>query len=152
MQTYETIQAFLAEIIADSDNFIVAQYCLPGNAYQFFIDADTSFDLTKAVSATRRLRKKIEDAGLHPDGDYTLEISSPGIDIPLVMTRQYLKNIGRLLEVETTNEAEKPVIGRLTKADDQQIQLEITDKKKKTTTEQIFSYQQIKQSTVQIEF
>ena len=36
---------------------------------------------------------------MFPDGDFSLEVSSPGLDEPLKLHRQYLKNIGRFVEV-----------------------------------------------------
>ena len=35
------------------------------------------------------------------EGTFNLEVSSPGIDKPISLPRQYKKNIGRKLEVET---------------------------------------------------
>ena len=40
-------------------------------------------------------------------GEYALEVSSPGIDQPLVLTRQYIKNIDRTLKVQFKDGAEK---------------------------------------------
>ncbi|MEI9935533.1 MAG: hypothetical protein WDM71_11945 [Ferruginibacter sp.] len=34
-----------------------------------------------------------------PDGIFSLEVSSPGIEEPLKILRQYKKNIGRKIEV-----------------------------------------------------
>jgi ribosome maturation factor RimP len=36
---------------------------------------------------------------MFPGGDFSLEISSPGLDEPLKLHRQYVKNIGRFVEV-----------------------------------------------------
>jgi ribosome maturation factor RimP len=36
---------------------------------------------------------------MYPNGDFSLEVSSPGLDEPLKLHRQYLKNINRNVEV-----------------------------------------------------
>jgi ribosome maturation factor RimP len=152
MNNFEIIKGYLAEILEDTDCFLVKTHNLPGNVYHFFIDADTSFDLKKSVSTTRQLRKKIEEAGLFPEGDFSMEISSPGLDEPLSSHRQYLKNIGRLLRVSFTDAEQKPLEGRLKEVSETEIVLETTDKKKKTSTSHTIEFIQIKQAIIQIEF
>ena len=44
-------------------------------------------------------RAEIEEKDLI-GGKYTLEVSSPGLDFPITLHRQYLKNVGRSLSVE----------------------------------------------------
>ena len=41
----------------------------------------------------------IEEAAIYPEGDFSLEVSSPGITEPLKLQRQYTKNIGRDVEI-----------------------------------------------------
>ncbi len=41
----------------------------------------------------------IEESGLVPPDDFSLEVSSPGLDEPLKLYRQYKKNVGRKVEV-----------------------------------------------------
>ena len=88
----------------------------------------------------------------YPEGDYSLEISSPGVDEPLKMMRQYKKNIGRKLEVLLNVEDSLPIEGRLTALDEIELTLEIDQKK--TTEKKIekILFNQIKSATVLIEF
>jgi len=51
------------------------------------------------VQYNRKLYKDIEENGFFPNGDFSLEVSSPGLDEPLKLHRQYLKNVGRNVEV-----------------------------------------------------
>ena len=152
MNNFDTIKQFVQDILEGSDSFIVSDHHLPGNGFKFLIDADTSFDIKRCVSTTRQLRKKIEDAALFPEGDFTMEISSPGVDEPLKQFRQYVKNIGRLVKVDFVDAEEKPIIGRLKRTEEAEIELEITDKKKKTVTAVVVPFEKIKQTIVQIEF
>ncbi len=60
------------------------------------------------------------------DGSYKLELSSPGIKRPLTMPAQYRKNVGRTLRVRFESDGgEEIVVGDLTDADDEEIELEL---------------------------
>ena len=94
----------------------------------------------------------IEEAGIYPEGEYSMEVSSPGIDEPLMLHRQYLKNIGRSVEITSTDGSIRE--GKLLAANETDISLEqITGKGKKAITETvIIPFTQIKTTTVQIQF
>ena len=77
-------------------------------------------------------------------GKYTLEVSSPGLDFPLLLHRQYVKNIGRTLEVET-NEGEK-LEGTLLKVNEETIELNFKNES------QSLKFEEIKQSKVKVSF
>jgi ribosome maturation factor RimP len=152
MANFDTIKTIVESLIDDTDAFIVDSKVTPGNNFKFFIDADSGFDLKRCVSVTRQLRKQIEEKELYPEGNFTLEVSSPGIDEPLKFLRQYHKNIGRLLEITFNDIEQKPIVGRLKGVEEEAINIELTDKKKKISTEQNIEFQQIKKAIIQIEF
>ena len=54
--------------------------------------------------------------------DFSLEVTSYGASNPLIMTRQYAKNIGRTLSVKLQSDTK--IEGELTHADDSKITLE----------------------------
>jgi len=83
----------------NGDYFLVELRVKPGNNIQVILDADSGVSIDKCVAYNRRLYKQIEEAGIFPDGDFALEVSSAGVDEPLKMDRQYRKNIGRQVEV-----------------------------------------------------
>jgi ribosome maturation factor RimP len=66
--------------------------------------------------------------------------------------RQFVKNVGRLVLIEFNNEETKALEGRLKVVTEENITIEITDKKKKTSTEHIIALADAKSVTVQIEF
>jgi len=94
----------------------------------------------------------IEESNLYPDGDFSLEVSSPGLDEPLKMHRQYVKNIGRTVEVLFEDGSKKE--GKLITVTDADILLEHTEGKgKKAITQQlVIPFNHIKSTTVQIKF
>lgn len=90
------VQALLAD---DTDYFLVEVKIRPTNNVKIFIDGDKGVSIEKCITWNRALHKQIEEAGIFPNGDFSLEVSSPGLDEPLKMLRQYRKNIGRPVEV-----------------------------------------------------
>lgn len=141
----------LMPLLEDTDIFVVSIQVKPTNNIKIFLDADDGFDVSKSTKINKRLRRQIDELEMFPEGDYSLEVSSPGIDEPLQFKRQYLKNIGRSIEI-TPNEGE-PVIGKLTEADDEKVVLEVlVSPKKKDTTPVEIPFTNIKQAIVQISF
>lgn len=88
-----------ALISAEPDLFLVEVRIRPTNNVKVFIDGDQGVSIERLVQYNRRLYKQIEESHLFPGGDFSLEVSSPGLDEPLKIHRQYLKNIGRSVEV-----------------------------------------------------
>jgi len=86
-------------ILPDPGSFLVEVKIRPGNNVKVFVDADNGVSIEKLVQYNRRLYKDIEESGLFPNGDFSLEVSSAGLDEPLKLHRQYVKNVGRNVEV-----------------------------------------------------
>jgi ribosome maturation factor RimP len=91
--------------------FLVEARIKPTNNIKIFLDGDQGITIEKCVQFNRALYKKIEEANFFPSGDFSLEVSSPGLDEPLKLFRQYRKNIGRPVEVLLTDGTRKE--GRL---------------------------------------
>lgn len=88
------------ELLADDPAiFLVEVWIKPTNNIRVMLDADAGLPIERCVSINRRLYKRLEEAGLYPDGNFSLEVSSPGLDEPLKLHRQYVKNTGRDIEV-----------------------------------------------------
>ena len=104
------------------------------------------------IKINRALYKQMEEMGLYPDGDFSLEVSSPGIDEPLKLIRQYIKNVGRFIEVVKLDDTR--LEGKLLEANEEKISIEITEGKgKKMTVNQLeVSISDIKQTKVQVKF
>lgn len=82
------------------DYFIVEVEVSPKNEVRVFIDADQGASIDKLASINRSLYKKIEAEALFgADGNFSIEVSSPGLDEPLKLLRQYQKNLYRAVEV-----------------------------------------------------
>lgn len=152
-QKKEQITALLQELIdSRTDYFLVDLKLKTGNKLQVLLDADAGVSLGECISVNRALYKKIEDAGLFPPGEFELEVSSPGLDEPLKLTRQYLKNIGRPVEVILKDG--RKVDGKLLSATETEIIVEETKGKgkKQEIVQHTFSTEQIKSTKIQIVF
>lgn len=137
---------------AEPEYFRVNVKIKPTNNVKVFIDGDQGISIEKCVQFNRKLYKLIEDANIYPPGEFSLEVSSPGVDEPLHFHRQYAKNIGRFVEVVFNDGTKKE--GKLVEVADADIIIEqVTGKGKKAVTQQIvISFNNIKTTTVQIKF
>jgi len=147
----ETVENLIQPLLQE-DVFLVYIKIKPTNNFKIYIDADGGLPLEKCIKINRALYKQMEEMGLYPDGDFSLEVSSPGIDEPLKLIRQYIKNVGRFIEVVKLDETR--LEGKLLEANEEKISIEITEGKGKKMTinhlEVPISY--IKQTKVQVKF
>jgi ribosome maturation factor RimP len=124
----------------------------PTNNVKVFIDGDQGITIERCVKFNRQLYKMIEETGMYPEGEFSLEVSSPGLTEPFVTHRQYLKNVGRDVEVLFADGTKKE--GKLLQVAEADIILEHTEGKgKKAVTQQlVIPFENIKTTTVQIKF
>jgi ribosome maturation factor RimP len=137
---------------AEKDLFLVEIRIKPTNNVKIYIDGDQGVSVDKLVSYNRKLYRQLEEEGVFPDGDFSLELSSPGLDEPLKMHRQYVKNIGRPVEVILNDGIKQE--GVLKAVTEEAIEVEsTTGKGKKAVTAQLtIPFIQIKSTKIQIKF
>ncbi len=149
----QQIETLVNEVISEEpEYFLVSSRIKPTNNIKIFLDGDNGLPIEKCVYFNRKLYKRIEETALFPDGDFSLELSSPGVDEPLKSGRQYTKNIGRNVEVVFKDDTKK--IGKLIQVADSDIIIEENSGKgKKAVTQQtVIPFDNIKTTTVQIQF
>jgi len=151
-QKKERILRFAEDLIRDEAGYFLVEVKLkPGNSIQVLLDADQGVSLNRCVALNRALYKQIEEAGLFPPGEFALEVSSPGLDEPLKLTRQYQKNIGR--DVEVILKDGRKVNGKLLAAGEEIVVEETKGKgKKQEIVQHTFITDQIKSTKIQIVF
>lgn len=143
------INAVLAE---HPSHFLVEVRIKPTNNIKVFIDADEGMQLSTLINYNRKLYKILEESALFPADDFSLEVSSPGLDEPLKMRRQYNKNVGRYVQV-TKNDSSL-LEGKLLDSTDEGIVIETETgkgKKKQIKTETVL-FDDIKTTKIQIKF
>ena len=88
-----------------------------------YIDADDGLTIDTCRKISRLLEEEIESNGWMPE-KYTLDVSSPGLDNPLKLRRQYVKNIGRKAEVQLLDGRKQ--IGTIINVSEDQIEIAST--------------------------
>jgi ribosome maturation factor RimP len=91
------------------------------------IDSDEALTIEQCRSLNKHLSNKLDELDFG-DTPYKLEVSSPGIDKPLLLARQYAKHIGR--ELQITLKAKTELIGKFESFENNIIKLHLKDKKK----------------------
>ncbi len=148
----DQIKGRLETIIEGSALFLVDIIIKPTHNIKIFLDGDTGVTIDAISKINRTLYKQIEEENLFPNGDFSLEVSSAGVDAPLKLTRQYVKNIGRTVEV-TLNEPEAAVLkGTLKEVSEEEITIEEVLGKKKEIKETKIPFSKINKTVVQISF
>ncbi|MNS45521.1 Ribosome maturation factor RimP [compost metagenome] len=140
----------IEELTSDSALFLVEVKLKPTNNIKVYMDGDSGVNVEACTKINRALYKMIEESGMYPEGDFSLEVSSPGVDEPLKFFRQYTKNIGRTVEI-TLNDDTKH-LGVLQSATEAAVVLEKQIGKKKEIVVETIPFDAIKATVVQIVF
>lgn len=133
-------------------HFLVEVRIKPTNNVKVFIDSDEGVVLSDLINYNRKLYRQLEESGMFPDGDFSLEVSSPGLDEPLKLFRQYRKNIGRFVDVTLIDNSKKE--GKLLEATEDGIVVETESGKgkKKEIKQESILFDQIKNTKIQVKF
>ena len=149
----DEIEKLVATLLQEeTEYFLVSLRIKPTNNIKIFIDGDNGLPIEKCVQLNRKLYKLLEEASFYPEGEFSLELSSPGVDEPLKSSRQYKKNIGRDVAIVFLDDSTKE--GKLIAVAEEDIIVEHTEGKgKKAITQQlVIPFRNIKTTTVQTKF
>lgn len=154
----ELITKMLEDMFAETESFqdcFVVDVNQTNIRLEIFVDADSGMTFRKCQQISRFVEAYLDEE--QPLGlEYTLNVSSPGVDRPLKFHRQYVKNVGRKLAVFTTDDQQHE--GKMTVAEADHLVLEakvrIQDGKRKKTVmqETKIPYADIKKAIVKISF
>lgn len=139
-------------IAGDADVFLVEIRIKPTNNVKIFLDSDLGMSIDRLIQFNRALYKQLEEENIFPNGDFSLEVSSPGLDEPLKLYRQYVKNTGRWVEVLQVDGVKKE--GKLISTSEAAIVIEEERGKgrKKELVQEEIPFEAIKTTKVQIKF
>ena len=142
----------LSELLTELPGYFLVEISVkPTNNIKVFVDADQGAAIDHLSKINRALYKWVEE-NLFPNGDFSIEVSSPGLDEPLKLERQYLKNTGRMVEIILKNGLKKE--GKLTNVSENEIVIEEEKGKgkKKEVIQHIILVEEIKTTKVQVKF
>jgi ribosome maturation factor RimP len=130
-----------------NDYYLVEIVVKKNDKIEVYIDSDTVLNLRNCQRISRHLEHLIEENGWLGE-KYTLEVSSPGVDRPLKLHRQYKKNIGRRIRV--INDEDETMEGKLTAVTEDSIT--VIKKEKKKEEELILPIDKIKKAKILVSF
>jgi ribosome maturation factor RimP len=117
------------------------------------VDSDEGITIDECGIISRQLGNDIEAKELF-DIPFVLEVSSPGVDFPLTTTRQFSKNIGRMLKITLLDGTK--MLGKLSEVNEESISMfeetlkgKIKSIKKEATSVALL---QIKNAVAQVSF
>ena len=147
-----TVEKKLDELLTELPGYFPVEISVkPTNNIRVFVDADQGAAIDQLSRINRALYKWVEE-NLFPNGDFSIEVSSPGLDEPLKLNRQYLKNIGRMVEIVLKNGLKNE--GKLISVSENEIVIEEEKGKgkKKEVIQHIILKEEIKTTKVQVKF
>mgnify|MGYP001586843412 CR=1 FL=1 len=154
MITKEQILSLITPKIDEEGLFIVEITISSSNHISVFIDGDKGVNIDQCITISRFIEENLN----RDEEDYELDVSSAGLDLPLKVTRQYTKNIGRFVDVVYKNG--QKLTGKLVNASDFCFAIEaeksvfVEGKKRKQLVTEIESinYTDIKSTKIVVSF
>lgn len=153
-----TIRELAEERIAELDRGIYIVEIKINSGNQILVELDTeqgSIGIEDCISVSRNIEHNLD----REVEDFSLEVSSAGLDQPLRVLKQYLKNIEKTVSVAKLDNGKK-IEGVLIAAEENEIKIEVKEKKsvdgkkkKVWVTEEItFKYIELKEVKLVITF
>ncbi len=133
---------FIVDVVASSRNF---------SKITVIVDGDNGVTIDDIGKISKGLSARLDELDFGTDR-YVLEVSTPGLDHPLKLVRQFQKNIGRGLKVHGKD---KSIIqGRLSEVSHDGITLkqELKEGKKVTEKEVIIKFEDLERAFVMVSF
>ncbi len=152
MQVEENIKQ-LAEIALGESHFVVEviyKKQKPKSKLIVYLDGDQGVSIEVCAEVSRYLSEQLDELDLI-EGEFNLEVSSPGVDKPLLNVRQFAQHTGRTLQIKTLEG--QTLEGKLIEGNAEGIQIEVIDNlKTKKTIVQHIAHTTIKEAKVLVSF
>ncbi len=153
MGVEKRVRELIQEKLADRPDIFIVDIKIVNNAkINILLDGDNGVGIHDCAMISRHVGFHLEEENLIENA-YNLEVGSPGLDTPLLLHRQYLKNIGRnvILKLTDGNKIE----GILSAVDEEKVTLSIDVKekgKKAVKTEKIIDKKDVAEIKVAVSF
>ncbi|MCK4529560.1 MAG: hypothetical protein KAU44_00115 [Candidatus Marinimicrobia bacterium] len=128
------IQRLITDIV-EASGLIVEDIKMSetGGTIKVVCDTEKGISSSELVSISKKILRN-EEFDEKYAVNYRLEVSSPGIDMPLTKVRHFAKNKGRDIELQHEFEEQKtPIRGIIEDVDDEVLSLNVKIKKENTT-------------------
>ncbi|MEU6529948.1 ribosome maturation factor RimP [Streptomyces sp. NPDC046928] len=114
------------------------------------VDSDTGADLDRIADVSRALSAKLDETDAMGEGEYTLEVGTPGAERLLKERRHYVRAVDRLVKFELAEGGE--LVARILEVDDDGLDLEVPGVKGRKATSRRLAFPEIEKARVQVEF
>lgn len=133
--------------IDNTDMFIVDVRISKDNRISLVIDSDSGVKIQDCINVSRAIEGNLD----REKEDFELNVMSFGVGEPLVLKRQYKKNLSR--EIRVIYNDSQVIEGELAEVNDDYIIIRPKPKKKKDKIEDInIAYQNIKEAKIIVSF
>ena len=153
MNIEKRVRELVEEKIADRDDLFLVDVKMHSNGKLIIlVDGDKGIGISDCVAISRHVGFHLEEENTIETA-YNLEVSSPGIDTPLTLMRQYAKNINRDLAIKMADGTKRE--GKLSAITEDAIVIEekVKEKGKKVQLiENVIPIDQITETKVLISF
>lgn len=153
MNIEKRVTELVEEKIADMPHLFLVEAKMHSNGKLIvLVDGDNGIGIADCAAISRHVGFHLEEENVIEQA-YNLEVSSPGIDTPLTLPRQFTKNIGRTLGIKMDDGAKRE--GKLLSIGEGNIVIEETIKekgKKAVTVESTIPTDKITETKVLISF
>lgn len=143
-------QQLLEQVLANQPEYFILEVKVKpfrnGFIVVAFIDTEKGISIEECSQISRLYEQALENSPAF-EQLYRLEISSPGVDRPLI-PRQFLRNVGKKIEVKLT-EQEK-YLGKLLEVTETNFIIEVPANKKKKIPafQKAFNYNEIQSAKI----
>ncbi|MGW2231295.1 ribosome maturation factor RimP [Streptomyces formicae] len=114
------------------------------------IDSEDGVDLDTIAEVSRLLSAKLDESDAMGEGEYDLEVGSPGAERALTERRHYVRAVDRLVKFQLTEGGE--LVARILTVDDEGLDLEVPGVKGRKATSRRLAFAEIDKARVQVEF
>ncbi|MET7476770.1 ribosome maturation factor RimP [Streptomyces sp. NPDC005648] len=114
------------------------------------VDSDHGADLDAVADVSRALSAKLDETDAMGEGEYTLEVGTPGAERLLKEHRHYVRALDRLVKFQLAEGGE--LVARITGVDDEGVDLEVPGVKGRRPTSRRLAFSGIDKARVQVEF
>jgi len=153
MTIEQKVSELVEQKIADRPDLFLVDVKMHSNGKLIvLVDGDNGIGIADCVAISRHVGFHLEEENTIEHA-YNLEVSSPGIDTPLKLKRQYDKNLGRNVQVKLTEGTKRE--GKLLNVSEEGITIEEKNKekgKKAELVESLIPFDQIAETKVLISF
>ncbi|MFD4947079.1 ribosome maturation factor RimP [Streptomyces sp. NPDC058239] len=114
------------------------------------VDSEEGVELDTCAELSRAISEKLDETDAMGEGEYVLEVSSPGADRPLTEHRHYVRATGRLAKLHLREGDE--LVARILAVDEEGLDLEVPGVKGRKPTSRRVAFDEITKARVEIEF